>query len=72
MQGNILYFRVKVSKDAVCTFGFSNDGITFSSVGEPFAARKGKWIGAKVGLFGVRTGKTRETGYADFDWFRVE
>ncbi|MDX6269072.1 MAG: hypothetical protein QOD28_295 [Acidobacteriota bacterium] len=22
--------------------------------------------------FAVRTGKTRETGYVDFDWFRVE
>ena len=71
-KGNTFYLRVKVSKDAVCTFSYSSDGTTFSSVGEPFAARKGKWIGAKVGLFAVRTGKTRETGYADFDWFRVE
>jgi beta-xylosidase len=72
LKGNTLYLRVKVSKDAICTFSFSNDGTTFSPVGEPFAARQGKWIGAKVGLFAVRTGKTRETGYADFDWFRVE
>ncbi len=72
LKGNTFYLRVKVSKDAICTFSYSNDGKTFSSAGEPFAARKGKWIGAKVGLFSVRTGKTRETGYADFDWFRVE
>lgn len=72
LNGNTFYLRVKVSKDATCSFKYSTDGKTFTSVGEPFAARKGKWIGAKVGLFAVRTGKTRETGYADFDWFRVE
>jgi beta-xylosidase len=72
LKGDTFYLRVKVSKDAVCTFSYSNDGKTFSVIGEPFTARKGKWIGAKVGLFAVRTGKTRETGYADFDWFRVE
>jgi beta-xylosidase len=72
LEGNTFYLRVKVSKDAACTFAYSNDSKTFTSIGEPFAARKGKWIGAKVGLFAVRTTKTRETGYADFDWFRVE
>ena len=71
LKGNAFYLRVRVTKDAVCSFSYSADGTTFSSVGEPFTARKGKWIGAKVGLFAVRTGKTRETGYADFDWFRV-
>jgi len=72
LKGNTFYLRVKVSKDATCVFSYSSDGITFSAVGEPFVARKGKWIGAKVGLFAVRTGRVRETGYADFDWFRVE
>jgi len=72
VQGNTLYLRVKVSKDAICNFSYSSDGTTFSPAGEPFKARQGKWIGAKVGLFAVRTGKARESGYADFDWFRVE
>lgn len=66
------YLRVKVSKNAVCNFEYSTDGVKFSSVGEPFTARAGKWIGAKVGLFAVRTGQIRESGYADFDWFRVQ
>ena len=72
LKSNTFHLRVKVSKNAVCTFSYSADGKNFSPVGEPFTARKGKWIGAKVGIFAVRTGKTRETGYADFDWFRVE
>jgi beta-xylosidase len=58
--------------NAVCTFSFSEDGVTFKEVGEPFAAKKGKWVGATVGLFATRKGNTYETGYADVDWFRIE
>jgi beta-xylosidase len=72
LKGDGFYLRVKVSSDAVCNFSYSTDGTIFLPVGEPFHARKGKWIGAKVGLFAVATGKTREMGYADFDWFRIE
>jgi hypothetical protein len=72
LKGNTFYLRVKVSRDASCLFSYSDDGRSFTPIGEPFAARKGKWIGAKVGLFAVRTGRVRETGYADFDWFRFE
>lgn len=72
LKGNTFYLRVKVSQNAVCTFSYSSDGTKFAPVGEAFSARKGKWIGAKVGIFAVGTGKTREMGYADFDWFRVE
>lgn len=72
LKNNTFYLRVKVEKDAVCYFSYSADGTKFASIGEPFTARPGRWIGAKVGLFAVRTGRTRETGYADFDWFRIE
>lgn len=72
LKTSTFYLRVKVSKGGVCNFGFSTDGIKFSPIGEPFTARQGRWIGAKVGLFAVRTGRTRETGYADFDWVRFE
>jgi len=72
LKSNTFYLRVKVAANAICTFSYSADGKTFVAIGEPFTARKGKWIGAKVGLFAVRTGRTRETGYADVDWFRIE
>ena len=72
LKSNTFYLRVQVSQNAICSFSYSADGKTFVAVGEQFTARKGKWIGAKVGLFAVRTGKTRETGYADVDWFRIE
>jgi hypothetical protein len=72
VKGDTFYLRVKVSNNAVCNFSYSTDGTKFFAVGEAFNARKGKWIGAKVGIFAVATSKTREMGYADFDWFRSE
>jgi beta-xylosidase len=58
--------------NAVCSFSYSTDNINYQTVGESFAAKKGKWIGSKVGIFAIRKGKTYETGYADFDWFRID
>ncbi|MDQ3798670.1 MAG: glycoside hydrolase 43 family protein [Acidobacteriota bacterium] len=66
------YLRVKVSKGAMCSFSFSPDGKNFTSVGVPFKAREGKWIGAKMGFFFIRNGKFNDAGSADVDWFRVE
>ncbi len=58
--------------NALCNFSYSEDGITYKPIGEAFEAKKGKWVGAKVGIFATRHGKTYETGYADYDWFRIE
>jgi beta-xylosidase len=67
------YNKAENSKygNAVCRFSYSTDGEKFTPIGEPFGAKKGKWIGSKVGLFAIRKGSTYETGYADIDWFRL-
>ena len=67
-----VYLRVQVAENALCRFSYSTGGTNFMPLGEGFAAKPGRWIGAKVGLFAVRTGPSPEAGYADFDWFRVE
>ena len=72
LRENTFYLRVKVSAGAICTFSYSNDGRTFTPLGQPFTARKGKWIGAKVGIFAISRTEVREMGYADFDWFRID
>lgn len=54
-----------------CVFSYSIDGNNFIEIGTPFGAKKGKWIGATVGLFAIRKGATYETGYVDVDWFRI-
>ncbi|HEX3083021.1 MAG TPA: glycoside hydrolase 43 family protein [Pyrinomonadaceae bacterium] len=72
VRSNMIYLRVTVAQNAICRFSFSVDGVNFSAIGEPFTARPGRWIGAKVGIFAVGAGAEREMGYTDFDWFRVQ
>ena len=67
-----VYFRVKVTKGAVCQFSYSLDGRLFTPAGDLFTAEEGQWIGAKAGIFAVRNTQINDAGYADFDWFRVE
>lgn len=67
-----LYFKVRVSKGAVCTFSYSTDGKTFTDMPETFKASPGKWIGATLGLCCTRTQKINDAGFAEVDWFRVE
>jgi beta-xylosidase len=72
IRPSTFFLQVKVSEGGICRFAISTDGATFTTLSAPFTARKGKWIGAKVGLFATRTAKVNESGYADIDWFRVE
>jgi len=72
MDDSTIYFRVKIMKDAKCKFSYSVDGKNFIETGDEFQAEAGRWIGAKVGIFCIRDTQTNDSGYADFDWFRVE
>jgi len=72
VQSNTAYFRVKVSKGGICNFSYSMDGTAYISIGKPFKAKPGGWIGAKVGLFCTRSEFTNNPGFADVDWFRIE
>jgi beta-xylosidase len=67
-----VFFRVKVSNNAVCRFSYSLNGKDFTEVNEEFKAEAGRWIGAKVGIFCTRETQINDSGYADFDWFRIE
>jgi len=67
-----IYFRVKVTRNAVCEFSYSEDGKTYKTIGEKLTARPERWVGAKLGLFCTRNIKTNDAGFADIDWFRIE
>ncbi|WP_228852563.1 glycoside hydrolase family 43 protein [Aegicerativicinus sediminis] len=72
IPSNEIFFRVEVNApNAECRFSYSIDGKRFSSFGQKFTAKPGKWIGAKVGLFSISTPESKRGGYADFDWFRI-
>lgn len=66
-----VWLKVKVDKGAKCTFSYSLDGITYTEAIQNFQAFPGKWVGAKIGLFSIGNTKINDTGYADFDWFRI-
>jgi beta-xylosidase len=80
----VVYLRVNIKQTrdknaggitvpaANCTFSYSTDGKTFVTFGQPFRAKEGLWIGARVGLYCIRPGAANDSGYADVDWFRIE
>ena len=84
VKSNTVYLRVEVKQTASlnkenilqpkanCTFSYSLDGVKYTEIAIPFAAWEGKWIGAKVGIFCQRPKPLNDSGYADFDWFRIE
>lgn len=71
-DGDSILLRVEVSDAAVCNFSYSSNDQEFIPIGQPFTARAGRWIGAKVGLFCLAKPADKKPGYADFDWFRFE
>ena len=72
MTDSTVFLRVDIAKGGICTFSYSMDGKAFKSFGSSFTAQPGRWKGAKVGLYCIRSNTTNDAGYADFDWFRVE
>lgn len=72
IKGNECFLRMKMTEGSVCQFSYSLYGKIFKNIGKSFTAREGQWIGAKVGLFAQGIERTNDTGYADYDWFRIE
>lgn len=72
LKGNEVYLQVNVNEpNGISQFSYSENGKKFTNVGDPFQAKPGKWIGAKVGLYSISTTDAKRGGYADFDWFRI-
>ena len=68
VAGRTALLRVTVSDGASCQFSYRVDGHAWVNVGMPFVAQKGRWVGAKVGLFAIGP---RDGAPADFAYFRV-
>jgi hypothetical protein len=67
-----IWLRARVTTGAAVKFSYSVDGSKFVDAGEPFVAKPGRWIGAKIGLFALTPRPVIELGNADFDDFRIE
>ena len=51
--GRKIRVRVSIDEKAICTFEYSADGRTYLQAGEPFKAKEGRWIGARIGTFAL-------------------
>jgi hypothetical protein len=72
IEQSVIYLRAQVTAGAKCIFSYSLDGKNFLIVPGEFSAEPGRWIGAKVGIYCTRQNTINDSGYADFDWFRIE
>ena len=72
IAGAEVFLRVNITApDAMCSFGYSENGTDFINIGTSFKSIPDKWIGSKVGLFCNSAAGTKVAGYADVDWFRI-
>lgn len=69
IESNAVMLRVDVHDGGKCVFEFAENGNRVT-VAESFQAKKGKWIGAKIGLYSMKRGNGAAAGHADFDYFR--
>lgn len=67
-----VWLRIDVHSEGVCTFFYSLNGKHFQPIGGKFTARKGGWIGAKVGLFCNRPKISGAGGWLEVDYFRIQ
>ncbi|GIN57053.1 glycoside hydrolase [Lederbergia ruris] len=72
LDSSTVYLRVQVQEEAVCQFYYSVDGKDFLKIGDAFQAKKGHWVGAKIGLFCTTKEVQKDTGFVDVRWIRVE
>ncbi|MCU4162680.1 glycoside hydrolase family 43 protein [Carboxylicivirga caseinilyticus] len=78
-KSNSVYLKVEVHPEdpssiipvVICKFSYSSDGKKFIPFGEPFIAKEGRWVGAKVGVFSTSP-DNNSSNYTDFDWFKIE
>ena len=65
-----IWLRMSVA-GGKATFAYSEDGKHFTTCGETFTMREGKWIGAKFGYVAVEPDGKADRGWIDADWMRI-
>ena len=72
LASDTVRLRVEMKDGGECHFSFAapSAGAEFESIGQPFQATVGVWIGAKVGIFNRSVNADALNAGADFDYFR--
>ncbi|QOS13637.1 glycoside hydrolase domain protein (plasmid) [Haloferax gibbonsii] len=72
LRGSSARLRATVEDGGRVQFAYATDDAGFESIGEPFQAQQGRWIGAKIGLFVAQSSESAvDGGYCDFEYFEV-
>jgi hypothetical protein len=66
-----LSLRMVMAEGAQAQFLYSVDGKEFKPAGPAFAATKGHWVGAQMGLYSVSDAPKASGAWMDADFFRV-
>lgn len=66
-----LTLRMAMAEGANARFQYSVDGKRFVDAGTPFAATKGHWVGAQMGLYSASDAAQPSGAVLDVDYFRV-
>lgn len=72
LPSSTVWLRAEVSEGGKCLFSYSTDGENFKKIGKEFTANKGRWIGAKTGLFINRPRVSNDGGWIDVEFFNIE
>ncbi len=73
LNSDEIELRVIVQSGAEAVFSYKTpDMPRFRIIGEHFSARKGRWVGAKVGLFAVTPEAAEKSQYIDVDYVRFQ
>ena len=59
------YLNLTVKAGAIASFAYSADGKSYTSAGEKFVAKPGKWVGAKMGIFCSGERNTNDAGFVE-------
>ncbi|WP_061284324.1 glycoside hydrolase 43 family protein [Kluyvera cryocrescens] len=64
--------KIEVSLGGICRFAWRQNDSDWYPIAQPFAAGKGKWVGAKIGLLALSLESTKSDGFCAFDHFALE
>lgn len=66
-----VWLRMTMAEESQARFFYSVDGKEFKPAGGPFAATKGHWVGAQMGLYSASNAAGSSGAWLDADYFRV-
>ena len=65
-----IYLRLSVD-NSILHFAWSQNGKKFTTCGDEFQMKEGKWIGAKFGFVSAETDPKANRGWVEADWIHV-